>query len=78
MAIVRFRPFSQSMDDPFRDVTDIQGQMNRLFDNLLGDVETKTGSPFVFCREEWLEYSRDIARHNTRPCIRNDDAQPAM
>ena len=36
MAIVRFRPFSQSMDDPFRDVTDIQGQMNRLFDNLLG------------------------------------------
>ena len=36
MALVRFRPFSQSMDDPFRDVTDIQGQMNRLFDNLLG------------------------------------------
>lgn len=35
MAIVRFRPLTQAMD-PFRDVTDIQGQMNRLFDNLLG------------------------------------------
>lgn len=35
MALVRFRPFSQS-DDPFRDMTDIQGQMNRLFDNFLG------------------------------------------
>lgn len=33
MALVRFRPFS---DDPFREVTDMQGQMNRLFDNLLG------------------------------------------
>ncbi len=33
MALVRFRSFS---DDPFREVTDVQGQMNRLFDNLLG------------------------------------------
>ena len=37
MAIVRFQhPFTRSADDPFRDVTDIQGQMNRLFDHLLG------------------------------------------
>lgn len=43
MAIVRFRPFSQSMDDPFRDVTDMQGQMNRLFDNLLGRPSPMAG-----------------------------------
>jgi HSP20 family protein len=43
MAIVRFRPFSQGMDDPFRDVTDIQGQMNRLFDNLLGRPSPMAG-----------------------------------
>jgi HSP20 family molecular chaperone IbpA len=36
MALVRFHPFTRSTDDPFRDVTDMQGQMNRLFDNLLG------------------------------------------
>jgi HSP20 family protein len=36
MALARFRTFSQSPDDPFRDVTDIQGQMNRLFDSFLG------------------------------------------
>lgn len=43
MAIVRFRPFSQSMDDPFREVTDMQGQMNRLFDNLLGRPSPMAG-----------------------------------
>jgi HSP20 family protein len=43
MAIVRFRPFSQSMEDPFRDVTDMQGQMNRLFDNLLGRPSPMAG-----------------------------------
>jgi HSP20 family protein len=37
MALVRFHhPFTRSTDDRFRDVTDMQGQMNRLFDNLLG------------------------------------------
>jgi HSP20 family protein len=36
MALLRFHPLSRSTDDPFRDVTDMQGQMNRLFDNLLG------------------------------------------
>lgn len=43
MALVRFRPFSQSPDDPFRDVTDIQGQMNRLFDSLLGRPSPMAG-----------------------------------
>ena len=43
MAIVRFRPFTQSMDDPFRDMTDMQGQMNRLFDNLLGRPSSMAG-----------------------------------
>ncbi|HZP36145.1 MAG TPA: Hsp20/alpha crystallin family protein [Methylomirabilota bacterium] len=33
MALLRFRPYSQ---DVFRDVTDIQTQMNRLFDNFFG------------------------------------------
>ena len=36
MALVRFHPFTRSSDDPFRDVTDIQGQKNQLFDHLLG------------------------------------------
>jgi HSP20 family molecular chaperone IbpA len=36
MALARFRTFSQSPDDPLRDVTDIQGQMNRLLDSFWG------------------------------------------
>ncbi len=35
MALIRFRPFSQALD-PSLDLTDIQVQMNRLFDNFLG------------------------------------------
>lgn len=35
MALIRFRPFPQALD-PSRDVTDIQTQMNRLFDNFFG------------------------------------------
>jgi HSP20 family protein len=35
MALIRFRSFPQILD-PSRDLTDIQTQMNRLFDNFLG------------------------------------------
>jgi HSP20 family protein len=35
MALIRFRSFPQVLD-PSRDLTDIQTQMNRLFDNFLG------------------------------------------
>ena len=35
MTLIRFRPFPQTLD-PSRDLTDIQTQMNRLFDNFLG------------------------------------------
>jgi HSP20 family protein len=35
MALVRFRPFGQAVD-PFRDLGDIQGEMNRLFDSFFG------------------------------------------
>lgn len=35
MAIVRFRPLSQAVD-PFRDLGDIQSEMNRLFDSFFG------------------------------------------
>ena len=35
MALIRFRPFAQVFDSS-RDLTDIQTQMNRLFDNFLG------------------------------------------
>lgn len=35
MAIVRFRPFSQAVD-PLRDFSDIQSEMNRLFDSFFG------------------------------------------
>ena len=35
MAIARFRPFSSNLD-PFRDLTDIQSEMNRLFDGFFG------------------------------------------
>jgi HSP20 family protein len=35
MAIVRFRPFGQAVD-PLRDFSDIQGEMNRLFDSFFG------------------------------------------
>ena len=33
MALIRFRPFTQDLS---RDLTDIQTQMNRLFDNVVG------------------------------------------
>jgi HSP20 family protein len=39
MALIRFRPFSQALD-PSRELTDIQTQMNRLFDNFLGQPVT--------------------------------------
>jgi HSP20 family protein len=39
MALIRFRPFSQTLD-PSRDLSDIQTQMNRLFDNFLGQPTT--------------------------------------
>lgn len=35
MALIRFQPFPETLD-PSRDLTDIQTQMNRLFDNFLG------------------------------------------
>jgi HSP20 family protein len=35
MALVRFRPFGSALD-PFRDLTDIQSEVNRLFDNFFG------------------------------------------
>jgi HSP20 family protein len=35
MALVRFRPFTQTLD-PTRDVGDIQSEMNRLFDSFFG------------------------------------------
>ena len=35
MALIRFRPFPQSVDSS-RDVMDIQTQMSRLFDNFFG------------------------------------------
>ena len=34
MALLRFRPFSSV--DPFRDLGDIQSEMNRMFDNVFG------------------------------------------
>jgi HSP20 family protein len=39
MALIRFRPFSQALDAS-RELTDIQSQMNRLFDNFLGQPVT--------------------------------------
>jgi HSP20 family protein len=35
MALVRLRPFSSALD-PFRDLSDIQSEMNRLFDGFFG------------------------------------------
>ena len=35
MALVRFRPLSTAVD-PFRDVSDIQSEVNRLFDSFFG------------------------------------------
>jgi HSP20 family protein len=35
MALVRFRPLAQTLD-PFRDLSEIQSEMNRLFDNFFG------------------------------------------
>jgi len=35
MAIVRFRPFGQSLD-PFRDLGEMQTEMNRVFDSFFG------------------------------------------
>jgi HSP20 family protein len=43
MALVRFRPFGQAVD-PFRDLTDIQGEMNRLFDSFFGRPAPQSGA----------------------------------
>ena len=43
MALVRFRPFGQVVD-PFRDLGDIQSEMNRLFDSFFGRPAPQTGS----------------------------------
>ena len=43
MALVRFRPFSSSVD-PFRDVSDIQSEVNRLFDSFFGRPNQVGGS----------------------------------
>jgi HSP20 family protein len=37
MTLIRFRPFSQALDAS-RDLSDFQHQMNRLFDNFLGQA----------------------------------------
>ncbi|HET8575963.1 MAG TPA: Hsp20/alpha crystallin family protein [Methylomirabilota bacterium] len=41
MAIVRFRPFSTSVD-PFRDLSDMQSELDRVFDSFFG---RPTGAP---------------------------------
>jgi len=42
VALVRFRPFGQAVD-PFRDLGDIQLEMNRLFDNFFGRPAPQQG-----------------------------------
>jgi HSP20 family protein len=42
MALVRFRPFGQAVD-PFRDLGDIQSEMNRLFDSFFGRPSQQQG-----------------------------------
>jgi HSP20 family protein len=45
MAIERWRPFlSVDRWDPFRNMSDIQGEVNRLFDSFLGRPTVATGS----------------------------------
>jgi HSP20 family protein len=43
MALVRFRPFGTAVD-PFRDMSDIQSEVNRLFDNFFGRPSQSQGS----------------------------------
>lgn len=43
MALVRFRPVSSAVD-PFRDLSDVQSEMNRLFDSFFGR-STQAGVP---------------------------------
>ena len=47
MALIRFRSFPQPLDSS-RDLTDIQSQMNRLFDNVLGQP-----SPSAMMERAW-------------------------
>jgi len=48
MAIERWRPFvSVQRWDPFRNMTDIQGEVNRLFDNFLGRPSASSTGPAV-------------------------------
>jgi HSP20 family protein len=47
MALIRFRSFPQTLDSS-RDLTDIQTQMNRLFDNFLGQP-----SPSAMMERAW-------------------------
>src|SRR5580765_331807 len=47
MAIVRFRPYGLTTD-PFRDFSDMQSEVNRLFDSFAGRPTTAAGSDRVW------------------------------
>ena len=50
MAMERWRPYGTMLDrwEPFRNVGDIQGEMNRLFDNFFGRPATMTAGERVW------------------------------
>lgn len=50
MAILRWRPLGQSVErwDPFRDVSDVQSELNRVFDGFLGRAGSMSGGDRVW------------------------------
>ena len=74
MAIERWRPFGTLMErDPFRD---IQGEVNRLFDSVLGrpaSTATGTGSRVWMPVVDVYETNEDLALNFELPGVREKD-----
>ncbi|HET8578993.1 MAG TPA: Hsp20/alpha crystallin family protein, partial [Methylomirabilota bacterium] len=58
MALVRFRPFSSAFD-PFRDLSDIQSEMNRLFDAFVSRPTLPAGVDRVWAPAVDMYETRD-------------------
>ncbi|HET8575600.1 MAG TPA: Hsp20/alpha crystallin family protein [Methylomirabilota bacterium] len=58
MALVRFRPFSSALD-PFRDLSDIQSEMNRLFDAFVSRPTLPAGVDRVWAPAVDMYETRD-------------------
>ena len=77
MTVVRWRPVSQSVDrwDPFREVGDLQSEMNRMFDGFFG--RSLPGLDRVWAPAvDMFETKDDLVMTVELPGVSEKDIQP--